>query len=67
VQVSNYNRNSKTQPSEIFDKANEIGGTWSKNTYPNLSCDIPSQVRPVLKASPSQISLDAIADFELRV
>lgn len=28
----------------IFDKAGDIGGTWSKNTYPNLSCDIPSQV-----------------------
>ncbi|KFY45041.1 hypothetical protein V494_01170 [Pseudogymnoascus sp. VKM F-4513 (FW-928)] len=29
---------------EIFDKAEDIGGTWSKNTYPNLSCDIPSQL-----------------------
>ncbi|KAN0091843.1 hypothetical protein V8E51_017690 [Hyaloscypha variabilis] len=29
---------------EIFDKGNDIGGTWSKNTYPNLSCDIPSQL-----------------------
>ncbi|PMD33575.1 hypothetical protein L207DRAFT_142047 [Hyaloscypha variabilis F] len=28
---------------EIFDKGNDIGGTWSKNTYPNLSCDILSQ------------------------
>ncbi|KFY31398.1 hypothetical protein V493_01149 [Pseudogymnoascus sp. VKM F-4281 (FW-2241)] len=29
---------------EIFDKEGDIGGTWSKNTYPNLSCDIPSQL-----------------------
>jgi cation diffusion facilitator CzcD-associated flavoprotein CzcO len=36
---------------EIFDKANDIGGTWSKNTYPDLSCDIPSQVRSFLEAS----------------
>ena len=29
----------------IFDREDDIRGTWSKNTYPNLSCDIPSQVR----------------------
>lgn len=29
---------------EIFDKAIDLGGTWSENTYPNLSCDIPSQL-----------------------
>ncbi len=26
----------------IFEKANEIGGTWRDNTYPGCACDIPS-------------------------
>lgn len=27
----------------IFEKAAEIGGTWRDNTYPGLSCDVPSR------------------------
>jgi cation diffusion facilitator CzcD-associated flavoprotein CzcO len=27
----------------IFEKADEIGGTWRDNTYPGLTCDIPSR------------------------
>lgn len=27
---------------EIFEKADRIGGTWRENTYPGLSCDVPS-------------------------
>lgn len=27
----------------VFEKANAIGGTWRANTYPGLSCDIPSR------------------------
>ncbi len=26
----------------IFERANEIGGTWRDNTYPGCACDIPS-------------------------
>ena len=26
----------------IFEKADEVGGTWRDNTYPGLSCDVPS-------------------------
>jgi cation diffusion facilitator CzcD-associated flavoprotein CzcO len=26
----------------IFEKANDVGGTWRENTYPGLACDIPS-------------------------
>jgi cation diffusion facilitator CzcD-associated flavoprotein CzcO len=26
----------------IFEKADRLGGTWRDNTYPGLSCDIPS-------------------------
>ena len=26
----------------IFEKADEVGGTWRDNTYPGLHCDVPS-------------------------
>ncbi len=26
----------------IFESADEVGGTWRDNTYPGLSCDVPS-------------------------
>jgi cation diffusion facilitator CzcD-associated flavoprotein CzcO len=26
----------------IYEKAGEIGGTWRENTYPGLTCDVPS-------------------------
>jgi cation diffusion facilitator CzcD-associated flavoprotein CzcO len=29
----------------VFEIRDHVGGTWAKNTYPGLSCDIPSQVR----------------------
>jgi cation diffusion facilitator CzcD-associated flavoprotein CzcO len=28
----------------IYEKGNRAGGTWRENTYPGLSCDIPSHV-----------------------
>lgn len=28
----------------ILEKADEIGGTWSDNTYPGCACDIPSHM-----------------------
>ncbi len=28
----------------IYEKADGIGGTWRENTYPGLSCDVPSQL-----------------------
>ncbi|KAK5069360.1 hypothetical protein LTR51_008610 [Lithohypha guttulata] len=36
----------------ILEKSESIGGTWYKNTYPNLSCDIPSQVSAFYNAYP---------------
>lgn len=27
----------------IYEKASRIGGTWRENTYPGLSCDVPSR------------------------
>ncbi|MBX7451163.1 SDR family NAD(P)-dependent oxidoreductase [Mycolicibacterium sp. 3033] len=26
----------------VFDKADDIGGTWRENSYPGLACDVPS-------------------------
>lgn len=28
----------------VYEKADEVGGTWRENTYPGLVCDIPSRV-----------------------
>ena len=27
----------------VYEKAANLGGTWRENTYPGLSCDIPSR------------------------
>jgi cation diffusion facilitator CzcD-associated flavoprotein CzcO len=27
----------------VFEKADDVGGTWRDNTYPGLSCDVPSR------------------------
>jgi cation diffusion facilitator CzcD-associated flavoprotein CzcO len=27
---------------DIYEKADSVGGTWRENTYPGLSCDVPS-------------------------
>ena len=26
----------------LYEKANNVGGTWRENTYPGLTCDVPS-------------------------
>lgn len=28
----------------IFEKADAVGGTWRENTYPGVSCDVPSHL-----------------------
>lgn len=28
----------------IYERFNDVGGTWAQNSYPNLSCDVPSEV-----------------------
>lgn len=28
----------------VYEKASSLGGTWRDNTYPGLSCDVPSHV-----------------------
>ncbi len=29
---------------QVYEKAGKLGGTWRENTYPGLSCDVPSHV-----------------------
>ena len=28
----------------VYEKADSFGGTWRENTYPGLSCDVPSHL-----------------------
>ena len=28
----------------VYEKADRLGGTWWENTYPGLSCDVPSHL-----------------------
>jgi cation diffusion facilitator CzcD-associated flavoprotein CzcO len=28
----------------VFEKADEVGGTWRENTYPGIACDVPSHL-----------------------
>jgi cation diffusion facilitator CzcD-associated flavoprotein CzcO len=28
----------------IYEKADQVGGTWRENTYPGIACDVPSHV-----------------------
>ena len=28
----------------IFEKHNNLGGTWLVNTYPGVQCDVPSHI-----------------------
>jgi len=29
---------------QVFEKADEVGGTWRENTYPGIACDVPSHL-----------------------
>ena len=26
----------------VYEKADRVGGTWRENSYPGLTCDVPS-------------------------
>ena len=28
----------------VYEKGDCVGGTWRENTYPGLSCDVPSHI-----------------------
>src|SRR5579862_8972016 len=28
----------------LYEKADRLGGTWRENTYPGLTCDVPSHL-----------------------
>lgn len=33
-------RQYKTRNFELIEKTNDIGGTWSQNSYPGCGCDV---------------------------
>ena len=39
----------------IFEKADEIGGTWRDNTYPGCACDVPSHLYSYLVRAQSRV------------
>ena len=39
-----YLRQAGVENFTIFEKANDLGGTWRENTYPGSGCDIPSHL-----------------------
>jgi cation diffusion facilitator CzcD-associated flavoprotein CzcO len=63
----------------IFERADEIGGTWRDNTYPGAACDVPSHVyslsfeqnpnwsqRYATSGEIQQYLLDVVAKWNLR-
>jgi cation diffusion facilitator CzcD-associated flavoprotein CzcO len=36
-------RNAGVHDIVVFEKSNDVGGTWHANTYPGLTCDVPSR------------------------
>jgi cation diffusion facilitator CzcD-associated flavoprotein CzcO len=55
----------------IFERANEIGGTWRDNTYPGAACDVPSHLysfsfEPNPRWSRSYAQSGEIQDYLLR-
>lgn len=43
----------------VFEKNDEVGGTWLENVYPGVRCDIPA-VRPPLYRLPSESQITKI-------
>ena len=37
-------KESGTSNFTIYEKADELGGTWRENTYPGIGCDVPSHL-----------------------
>ena len=44
----------------IFERADEIGGTWRDNTYPGAACDVPSHVYSLLLRAQSRLDAQVL-------
>ncbi len=45
----------------IYEKADEVGGTWRENTYPGLTCDVPSRVYQYTFATQPELDAPVLA------
>ncbi len=44
VAMARYLKRSGRNDFTIFEKGNDVGGTWRDNTYPGIACDVPSNL-----------------------
>jgi cation diffusion facilitator CzcD-associated flavoprotein CzcO len=44
IAMGRYLKKSGREDFVIFEKGNDVGGTWRDNTYPGIACDVPSNM-----------------------
>ncbi|MBJ7354583.1 MAG: NAD(P)/FAD-dependent oxidoreductase [Thermoleophilaceae bacterium] len=44
IAMARYLKKSGRNDFVIFEKGNDVGGTWRDNTYPGIACDVPSNL-----------------------
>jgi cyclohexanone monooxygenase len=44
IAMGRYLQKSGREDFIIFEKGNDVGGTWRDNTYPGIACDVPSNL-----------------------
>jgi cation diffusion facilitator CzcD-associated flavoprotein CzcO len=44
IAMARYLKKSGRHDFTIFEKGNDVGGTWRDNTYPGIACDVPSNL-----------------------
>lgn len=44
IATARYLKKSGRDDFTIFEKGNDVGGTWRDNTYPGIACDVPSNL-----------------------
>lgn len=44
IAMARYLKQSGRNDFTIFEKGNDVGGTWRDNTYPGIACDVPSNL-----------------------
>ncbi len=44
IAMARYLKKSGREDFTIFEKGDDVGGTWRDNTYPGIACDVPSNL-----------------------
>ena len=44
IAMARYLKKSGREDFTIYEKGNDVGGTWRDNTYPGIACDVPSNL-----------------------